>query len=580
MLPSVGSMRSAIRRMSVVLPQPDGPMRRTNCPSSMVRLASCKATASALPTTKRLPTPVTSMIGEAPLIQWPADLPRRPGGGTGGRIRGRTGGGAAQQLAPAGVAHELAVLRRYLATNGDHAGAAVYLHALETGVIGVHGVRLGADGAAVAGVVNHDVGVGSHGDDPLLRVETEYLRRSGGRRADEALEAETAAANAVGVEQVHAVLDGGDTVGDLREVAAAHLLLALEVEGGVVGGHRVDHAGVQRVPQRLLVALVTQRRRHHVLGALEVGPLRVGLVEDEVRHHDLDAEVHAAELGGQRRLQRRLAAEVHHVALGAGELHERGEVVGAVRLHPLGATGLVPLRADLAFRQQARLQLRHDLVVLAVGSHHHAQLPRQPERLEQLLVVHAEEALVGEEDLERRHAVLHQLAQGGFRLIVELGDAYVEGVIAGAVAGRQLVPVPVARLQVLQARGRQHLYIGGGAAHQRRLAAGGVRVLGDRAHERQVDVHVRVDEAREDVLAAGVYHFGAVRCLQVLADGGDRLVLDVDVGHHAAAGVDDLAVLYEQAHCRPFRVAVGLLQPVAWLAGARRPARAGACRGS
>src|SRR5690554_4369139 len=130
MLPSVGSIRSAMSRMRVVLPQPEGPMRLTNWPSRMVRLASCSATASALPTTKRLPTPLTSMIGEGAVIQLTAH-------GRGLRC-------APEQPAARGVADELTALHRHLTADGHVGGAPVDLHALEAGVIRVHAVRLGA----------------------------------------------------------------------------------------------------------------------------------------------------------------------------------------------------------------------------------------------------------------------------------------------------------------------------------------------------------------------------------------------------------------------------------------------------
>jgi hypothetical protein len=39
------------------------------------------------------------------------------------------------------------------------------------------------------------------------------------------------------VQQVHPVLDTGDAVGDLGEVAAAELFLLVETERAVVGGH-------------------------------------------------------------------------------------------------------------------------------------------------------------------------------------------------------------------------------------------------------------------------------------------------------------------------------------------------------
>ena len=57
------------------------------------------------------------------------------------------------------------------------------------------------------------------------------------------MQVDAARGHAVRVEQVDAVFDAGDAVGDLREVAAAHFLLLAEVERGVIGGDGVDLAG-------------------------------------------------------------------------------------------------------------------------------------------------------------------------------------------------------------------------------------------------------------------------------------------------------------------------------------------------
>src|SRR5690606_26525890 len=306
MVPVVGSIRSAMRRISVVLPQPDGPISETKSPWRTSRSASWSATCSPFPTVKTLLTPRTEMTTGRPSSPPLA-------------LASATERLAPEELAPAGVAHELAVPHGHLAPHRHHARPAVDLHALEGAVVDVHLVRPGADRAPVRRVVHHDVGVGADGDRALARVEAEEL--GGVRRGDlyEALERQLAAADAVGVEQVHAVLDRGDAVRDLRERVAAHGLL-LDVERRVVGADGVDEAPREGAPQRLLVALRAQRRAHHVLGALEVRPLGVALVEHEVRGHDLHAEVDAAHLRLDGGAQRPLAGEVHDVALRARHL--------------------------------------------------------------------------------------------------------------------------------------------------------------------------------------------------------------------------------------------------------------------
>jgi hypothetical protein len=64
------------------------------------------------------------------------------------------------------------------------------------------------------------------------------------------------------VEQVDAVLDARQAVGDLAEVAATELLLAVEVERAVVGRHDLQVVLDQALPQLLPVVLRPQRREH------------------------------------------------------------------------------------------------------------------------------------------------------------------------------------------------------------------------------------------------------------------------------------------------------------------------------
>ena len=66
-------------------------------------------------------------------------------------------------------------------------------------------------------------------------------------------------------------------------------------------------------------------------------------------------------------------------------------------------------------------------------------------------------------------------------------------------------------------------------------------------------MRVRVDEAREHVLAGGVDCLRARRRREVPADLGDRLALAEDVRDVMLAGGDDLAVLDEQSHGRQRR---------------------------
>src|SRR5690606_11452117 len=107
--------------------------------------------------------------------------------------------------------------------------------------------------AAVIGIENNEVGVGAGLDGALAGKEVELLGDGGAGDVDEGVEVDAAAANAVGVEEVDAFLEGRDAVGNLREVVTTHWLLGGEVERGVVGGDGLDETVAEGVPENGLV---------------------------------------------------------------------------------------------------------------------------------------------------------------------------------------------------------------------------------------------------------------------------------------------------------------------------------------
>ena len=101
------------------------------------------------------------------------------------------------------------------------------------------------------------------------------------------------------------------------------------------------------------------------------------------------------------------------------------------------------------------------------------------------------------------------------------------------------------------------IFLPAGAAHfderrrsadERRPAARVVVVFGERAHERQIDMHVRIDESRKHILAGGIDDFGAARRRQVVADRGDRFAFAEDVGNVLVGCRGDLAVFDKKRH--------------------------------
>ena len=78
---------------------------------------------------------------------------------------------------------------------------------------------------------------------------------------------------------------------------------------------------------------------------------------------------------------------------------------------------------------------------------------------------------------------------------------------------------------------------------KRRAARGLVRVLRERAHERQIDVHVRIDETRENIFAGRIDNFVGLDVVDLGIDPRDRFVFAEDVRDVAFVGGDYFAIL-------------------------------------
>ena len=117
-------------------------------------------------------------------------------------------------------------------------------HAFEAVVVVVDVLRRGRDRASVLGIEDDQVGIAADGDRALAREQPEELGGLGAGRVHEAVEVESASLHAVGVEQVDALFDAGNAVGDLRERVLAEQLLRC-VERAVVRADGVDEALLQ-----------------------------------------------------------------------------------------------------------------------------------------------------------------------------------------------------------------------------------------------------------------------------------------------------------------------------------------------
>src|SRR4051794_27306669 len=183
---------------------------------------------------------------------------------------GVVGRAALEEPPVAPAALELAVLHDHRPATQHDVRPALDLPALVAAVVHVHVVAAGADRALAVRVVDHEVRVRADRNRALLRVHAEQPRGLGRDDLDPALLADLPAHDAAVVQQVDAVLDARQPVGDLPEVAAPQLLLAMEVERAVIGRDHLEVVLPEARPQLLPVrVLLAQRRRAHELRSVE-----------------------------------------------------------------------------------------------------------------------------------------------------------------------------------------------------------------------------------------------------------------------------------------------------------------------
>jgi len=111
-----------------------------------------------------------------------------------------------------------------------------------------------------------------------------------------------------------------------------------------------------------------------------------------------------------------------------------------------------------------------------------------------------------------------------------------------------LLPGAVGLQRIFLARGAGHLDERSGPADKRGGAGRSVILLGKGAHERKVNMHVRIDEAGKDQLSRGIDHFGPRRNGEASSDGANSFVLDEDVAFQASLRGYNLTALDQQSH--------------------------------
>ena len=191
------------------------------------------------------------------------------------------------------------------------------------------------------------------------------------------------------------------------------------------------------------------------------------------------------------------AGGVDDIERHAGLIGEHDRAVGRLALDFRRARQRVALGAGDALGEIVLLQRRDDVAVLGVHERHRAELGAARERGEHLLVVDHQRALVGHEMLEGGDAVLDDLGHVLAHLVRPIGDAHVVGVVGGGELGA-LVPVGDRVHQRLAAVGDAEVDDHRRAAGERGVGAAVVIVGGIRAHERHVEMGVRIDAAGHD----------------------------------------------------------------------------------
>src|SRR6266545_3791965 len=190
---------------------------------------------------------------------------------------------ALQELSATNLANKLTIASLYLPPHSDHAWPPASLPSLVRVVVHLRVAALLRERAAIARIVDDQIGVAAELDLPFLGVQSEQLRGLGRTGIHHPLQSHATRGHAAGVDQIHPFLHRRDAVGDLGERVPAHLLLVPEPERCVIGRNRADVPGFHAVPEYGLIGLRAKRWGHHVPGSLERGPRGVRLIQHKMR---------------------------------------------------------------------------------------------------------------------------------------------------------------------------------------------------------------------------------------------------------------------------------------------------------
>src|SRR5215211_4436446 len=299
----------------------------------------------------------------------------------------------------------------------------------------------------------------------------------------------------------------------------------------------------------LLILFGPRWRRVDVLGTFEVRLIQRRLVDEQVLGTGLAPGVPVVRARLRDGIYGLLAGDVDDVERGSGYASELYRPVRRLALGDGRTRRGVPLRLGLSLRERLLDEDVDRVAVLGVHHHERPRLGSNLHRLEERLVVDHDRALVGHEELVARHPLVRRLPEVFERpTLLEVGDREVEADVDHRLGAFDLLVPRRERVREALPRLLQtEVDVARRAAEGGRDRPRGEVVAGDRPAERHLHVGVRVDRARDDVLAARVDHRVGLH-VERLPDEGDPLVLDEYVPHVVVGDGNDTAALDQYRH--------------------------------
>ena len=197
----------------------------------------------------------------------------------------------------------------------------------------------------------------------------------------------------------------------------------------MVGGDDLQVVIAQAAPQMLVMMLRSQRRRAHVLRALELvfgRAAQIVLTEEQILRTGLGIRRQAAIARLHHPLERALRRQVHDIDRHVRHLGQRDGAIGARRLGHFRPRERVIDRRRVAGRDRPLDEHVDRRPRLGVHANERAQLARAQHRAKDRLVVEHEHAGIGHEHLEAGDALFDDVAHLAEHARRHVGGDHVE----------------------------------------------------------------------------------------------------------------------------------------------------------